>query len=172
LAQHGQIPGMDLAAGAQALAETLPKVLAARGATQLSDLGWKKVGANTLLIPFEGRIGEATETFLLKLHFRTGRDFPPSAQFVNPETLSYDPARDQGHLPALTSSHCYMHAAYSGPRGPLQLICCSATYEYYEIGHGGEDRHLWRDSDTFLVTLCAIERAFASNYGGRMPANA
>ena len=50
-----------------------------------------------------------------------------------------------------------MHADYNG-RG--QLICCSATLEFWLAGHGWEPRHAWLPSrSTFALTLNALSRA-------------
>ena len=52
----------------------------------------------------------------------------------------------------------------------IQLICCSATLEFYEVLHNVEQQHLWSESDTFFTTVMAIRKAFASFYQGRFPA--
>lgn len=171
MAKHQERPDLDLAAGADALEQTLPVVLKALRVSDLAELGWRRLGANSLLIPMVGNKDGQEERYLLKLHFKAGRAWPPSAQFVNPDTLNYEYPSDQQHLPTLSASYCHVHAAYPQPPRTLQLICCSATYEYYQVLHSGDDTYLWRDTDTFLVTLGAIERAFRESYAGRMPAH-
>lgn len=166
-------PTMDLAAGREVLKSTLPHVLNALRAPDLESLGWHKPNENTLLIPMRGSYGGKEDDYLLKLHFRTGREWPPSAQFVNLDTLTYDPAKDQGFLPKLQSNQCNMHSAYETPdHRTIQLICCSATFEFYDVLHGIDNQDLlWKDTDTFLVTISAIERAMSSHYHGRMARN-
>jgi len=59
------------------------------------------------------------------------------AVFVNPATGIYAPG-DQRWLPAISGTdEVAVHADYNG-RG--QLICCSATLEFWLVGHGLEPR--------------------------------
>lgn len=173
MAEPNVKPPVDLAAGRAVLAVTLPRVLSALGAESMEALDWSQPNANTLLVPMQGRLGDVVEPYLLKLHFRTSQDWPPSAQFVNPETLNYDRERDRHHLPDLRSPEAHMHPAYQDPHGRLlQLICCSATFEFYDVLHPlHEARHLWKPTDTFLLPLRAIERAMANHYHGRHAPN-
>jgi len=78
--------------------------------------------------------------------------------FVNPETKSYVYPDDQRFVPKLTSSECYTHVAYrrTPQAAPVQLICCSATLEFYEFLHQVRPEHVWRETDTFLTTITAI----------------
>jgi hypothetical protein len=168
VAKHGERPTIDLAAGRAALAEDLPRVLQFLGARAPEELGWRKPDARSLLVPIRGTHGGQREEYLLRLQFLTGRDWPPSAQFVNPDTLNYTSPDDYHHLPILNSPEVQVHTTYSAPHGgTVQLICCSATFEYYDVLHGGEDRHLWRSSDNFNLTISAIQRAMGSHYQGR-----
>ncbi len=167
MASHGERPTIDLAAGRAVLAEDLPRVLRALESDNLEALGWSKPDARTLLVPIHGILEEMRDDYLLRLQFLTGRGWPPSAQFVNPETLDYRIPDDFHHLPVLESPQVRVHTKYDGPNGPIQLICCSATYEYYDVLHGGEDTHLWRSTDSFHVTISAIQRAMGSHYKGR-----
>lgn len=173
MASHQTRPTLDLAAGRLILEEDLPRALALHGATDPIELGWTRHGTRSLLVPFTGLHSGVTDAYLLRLDFLTGRDWPPSARFVDPATQEYIVGGDQHHLPNLQSPEVYMHPAYQSPTsGMIQLICCSAVFEYYDVLHGGDDAILWRNTDTFLVTLAAIGRAMASpHYVGRYPAN-
>jgi hypothetical protein len=167
VAQHGERPTIDLAAGRAVLAEDLPRVLRFLEAETPERLGWKQVDARTLLVSISGTHASMCDDYLLRLQFMSGREWPPSAQFINPETLDYQNPKDTHHLPVLEGTEVHVHPSYSGPNGPIQLICCSATFEYYEVLHGGEDRILWTASDDFLVTVNAIRRAMGIAYKGR-----
>lgn len=148
------------------LDETLPRALEFLG-TPIAELGWERVSANMLTVPMAAG-PELSDRYLLRLNFLTGREWPPSAQFVNPDTLEYEVEKDIGHLPRLQSPEVHLHPSYSGPNGrPMQLICCSATLEFYEVLHDVQLQHIWRDNDTFLVTLDAIRRSMVSHYHGR-----
>ena len=161
-------PVIDVQAGAKAIEEDLPRVLAALGVTSLEELGWVRPDKLTLLIPMRGERGGNSDNYLLRLGFKAYRRFPPSAQFVNPQTSAYDPAHDQKYVPRLASQECHTHTAYPKPGGgTVQLICCSAVLEFYEVAHDVKSEHLWRDTNTFLTTVTAIRRAFTSSYAGR-----
>lgn len=169
MAAPQQRPTLDLAAGKLALDETLPLVLSFLG-NSLEELGWERVDDTTLAIPMTAG-ADGAERFLLRLSFLTGRAWPPSAQFVNPETLEYDLRTDQEHLPRLQSSHVQTHSTFDNPDGKkVQLICCSATLEFYDVLHDVQPQHVWKDSDTFLVTITAIQQAMRHSYHGRFGA--
>lgn len=175
MASHNLQPTLDLAAGRLVFDEDLPRALAYHEAESPQALGWRVVGNRTLLVPISGMHADAREDYLLRLDFVTGRDWPPRAQFVNPETFTYVVGKDTGHLPQLTHPEVQVHPAYRSQAMslPIQLICCSATFEYYDVLHGGDDKILWQARDTFLVTLAAIGRGMASeHYKGRHPADA
>ena len=147
--------------------EHLPQVLAFKGNT-MEGLGWCLHSDRTLLVPMRGSYQGAEDEYLLRLDFLSGCEWPPSARFVNPDTLDYEVNADQHHLPVLASPELHVHPAYQSNDGrTLQLICCSAVFQYYDVVHGGDDAILWRKTDTFLHTLTAIERAFVSHYTGR-----
>lgn len=172
MASHSERPTLDLAAGRSALAHQMARVLSFKEKT-LHELGWRQPSDRTLLIPMSGNSNGATDTYLLRLDFVSGGDWPPRAKFVNPETLAYVINTDQHHLPKISSDQVNVHPAYQSPDGrTLQLICCSAVFEYYDVSHGGEDNILWRGTDTFLNTLNAIERAFKTHYTGRFERHA
>jgi hypothetical protein len=168
VASYTERPALDLGAGRAVLDEDLPKALERAGVGSVDKLGWSRPNPHTLLVPMTGTLADKAETYLLKLHFRTGRDWPPGAQFVNPETLDYAYPKDVCHLPILEAGHAHVHPHYNGNGYLSQLICCSATLEYYESLHGGDPKFLWQRTDTFLVTLDAIGRALNSAaYKGR-----
>jgi hypothetical protein len=169
LAAPKQRPTLDLAAGKLVLDETLPLVLSYLGKS-LEELGWERIDDTTLTIPITAG-PDGADGFLLRLCFLTGRAWPPSAQFVNPETLEYDLQSDQEHLPKLQSGQVQTHSSFDSPDGKkLQLICCSATLEFYEVLHDVQPQHVWKDTDTFLVTITAIQRAMNHSYLGRFDA--
>lgn len=163
-------PVIDIARGIAALEEDLPRVLRALDKCSLEELGWTRPNKTTLLIPMEGTANGVTDQFLLRLGFAAYSKWPPSAQFVNPETLAYFHPTDQHHVPRLTSPECCTHAKYQAGNGrQMQLICCSATLEFYEMAHPVEPEHLWNEKNTFYTTVQAIQKAIASSYMGRFP---
>ena len=161
-------PVVDIARGIAALEEDIPRVLAFLGKTSIEELGWSRPNKSTLLVPMQGTLNEVTEEYLLRLGFSAYRKWPPSAQFVNPDTLAYTHPVDQHHLPILASPECHVHANYAGANGKaLQLICCSATQEFYDTAHPVEPDHIWSEHNTFYTTVAAIQKAMTSFYGGR-----
>lgn len=163
-------PVLDIARGIASLDEDIPRVFTVLGKTSIDELGWKRPDKSTLLIPMEGILNGDVQHYLLRLAFPAYRRWPPSALFVNPETLAYQYPADQHHLPMLTSPECYIHPSYAFPNArPGQLICCSATQEFYDMAHQVEPDQLWKEKNTFLTTIMAIRRALASSYGGRFP---
>ena len=171
MASHATAPVLDLAAGAEVLDRHLPEALKLRGVATPDALGWRREGRRRLLVPFRGTHDGREDDYLLRLDFLTDHLWPPSAQFVDPETRDYRGVVDQHHLPRLESPEAHVHPAYScaAITAPLQLICCFATLEYYPPLHGGDEARIWREGDTFLVTLAAIGRAMAHHYRGRFP---
>jgi len=170
MAKANEIPKVDVHAGLKALEEDLPRVLRLIEAPSIEALGWKRPTKLTLTIPFTGTHEGKTDEYLLRLGFQAYRDWPPSAQFVNPETGDYVYPQDQHFVPKLTSPECHTHATYNRSNGPpVQLVCCSATLEFYEVLHSVEPHHVWRETDTFFTTVNAIQRAFTSHYQGRYP---
>lgn len=169
MAAPGIAPTIDALVGAAALDEDIPRVLGLEGAPSLAELGWVRPNRLSLLVPMTGILAGATDQYLLRLGFQAYRKWPPSAQFVNPATQAYSYPQDQHHVPRLTSPGCQTHTAYPKGAGTIQLVCCSATLEFYEVLHSVEPHHLWRESNTFLTTIVAIRRAFVSHYQGRFP---
>lgn len=172
MASHSVRPTLDLAAGREVLEQDLQAAADFFGGDPIQAHGWRRLGSRGLLIPLTGRLQDQEEdAYLLKLEFMAGREWPPSAQFVNPETNAFAGLADQHHLPRIESPEVRVHAQYGSPHHtqPIQLICCSATLEYYDVLHGGNDAYLWRPTDTFLITLDAIRRALTAHYSGRWP---
>lgn len=168
MAIANQRPTVDVQAGAAALDEDIPRVLALMSAARLEDLGWARPNRLTLLVPMSGEFENARTDFLLRLGFQAYRKWPPSAQFVNPETLAFEHPKDDRFVPRLTSTECQTHVAYTRPgRGTTQLICCSATLEFYDVLHDVKSEHVWRETDTFYATIVAVQKAMASFYKGR-----
>ena len=168
MAQANQRPTVDAQAGAAALDDDLPRLLDLLGVGCIEELGWSRPNRLTLLVPMSGVHNGTKDDFLLRLGFQAYRAWPPSAQFVNPETLGFVMPDDQRFVPRLTSPECHTHPAYAKPGGgTVQLICCSATLEFYDVLHGVPPELVWKGTETFLTTLTAIERAMASFYSGR-----
>ena len=170
MAKANEQPTLDVQAGAVAFSRNTPRVLAVLGAAWIEALGWTRPNKFTLLIPISGVHDNTQDDYLLRLGFQAYRRWPPSAQFVDPQTQTYRHPQDRHFIPKLTSQECHSHADYQKPGGgTLQLICCSATLEFYEVAHSVEAHFLWRDTDTFYTTLHAIRKAFASLTQGRFP---
>lgn len=168
VASANQAPRIDLQVGLAALEEDLPKVLKILGAASLETLGWKRPEKLLLLVPLSGTFQGHTDNYVLHLGFHAYREWPPSAQFVNPETGQYQYPQDQHYVPKLSSPGCQTHIAYPHPNGRrIQLICCSATLEFYEVLHSVNPEHVWTGNCTFLTTLRAIQHAMQQHYGGR-----
>jgi hypothetical protein len=173
MAKANEHPTLDIAAGAAALDEDIPRVLRLVGAAALDQLGWSRPNRLSLLVPLAGIYQGNEDEYLLRLGFQAYRRWPPSAQFVNPSTASYVYPQDQQFVPKLTSPECHSHVAYrrDAQANPIQLICCSATLEFYETLHSVKPEHVWCETDTFFTTVTAIQKAFGSFYQGRFSAN-
>ncbi len=173
MARANELPTQDLQAGAAALDEDIPRVLRFIGVSSLEELGWSRPNKLSLLVPMVGTYQGKEDRYLLRLGFQAYRKWPPSAQFVNPETKGYVYPGDQRFVPKLTSPECHTHAAYRRTQQtpPVQLVCCSATLEFYEVLHHVKPEHLWKETNTFLTTIMAIRKALTSFYGGRFSAN-
>jgi hypothetical protein len=171
VAKANERPVVDVQAGLAALEEDLPRVLRLLDAPTIEALNWTRPNKLSLLIPMSGAFGGKVDDFTLRLGFQAYRAWPPSALFVNPITSTFVHPQDQKHVPKLTSQECQTHVAYSPQTGNFQVICCSATLEFYEVLHSVEPQHLWLETNTFLTTIMAIRKAFASSYQGRFPTN-
>jgi hypothetical protein len=148
-----------------ALEEDLPIVL--QGKT-LDEVGWVRLDPLTLLMPMVGvQQGNPPDDYLLRLGFGYYREWPPSAQFVNPETKQYTIGKDARWLPKLEGcNEIHVHADYES-KG--QLICSSITLEFYKVRHGLDPKHLWDSKrQNFAATLATIRWALRSDfYKGR-----
>jgi hypothetical protein len=172
VARASERPALDVQAGLVALEQDIPRVLRLLDKTSIEELGWFRPNKLSLLIPMTGVYLGKTDDYVLRLGFQAYRQWPPSAQFVNPQTGAYDHPADQQHIPKLTSGECHTHSAYPRPGGgTMQLICCSATLEFYDVLHNVEERHLWLESYTFLTTIMVIRKAFDTSYQGRFSPN-
>jgi hypothetical protein len=143
-----------------ALDEDLSKVL--KGKT-IEETGWTRLDPLTLLVPVNGGRGDKVDDYLLRLGFGYYREWPPSAQFVNPVTKVFEVGKDEKWLPKIEGwNELHVHANYNGTG---QLICCSNTLEFYKVRHGMEAKHLWNpERQNFAATLAAINWALRSTY--------
>jgi hypothetical protein len=95
------------------------------------------------------------DDYLLRLYFSHYPDWPPSVRFVNPETKQFT-AGDKRWLPMITGTNeLAVHAEFPGAG---QLICCSATLEFYQVNHGVADQHRWTPGSSFAATLNVLSR--------------
>lgn len=166
-------PTIDVQAGLKAFEEDLPRVLACLNVSSIEELGWGMPKPLTLLVPMSGKIGEKNDEYLLRLGFHAYRAWPPSAQFINPATNDYVYPQDQHFVPRLESNECRTHIAYdhTAEGKKIQLVCCSATFEFYDVLHSVDAAYIWSETDTFLKTINAIRRAFSESYKGRFEAH-
>jgi hypothetical protein len=161
------------------------------GGRNLESVGWQRPDPLTLYVPLHGYTsvtaasaygfdpsepaasGEllfagapAGDDYLLRLYFGHYPDWPPSARFVNPDTRQFG-SSDKGWLPMISGTNeLHVHASYGS--GSEQLICCSATLEFYLVNHSVEDRHRWRPGSSFAVTLNILSRYLRPpTYAGR-----
>jgi hypothetical protein len=103
----------------------------------------------------------------LRLGFACYPEWPPSALFVNPQTLSYDKAKDKCWLPKIEG--CPEIAVHTDYMNRGQLICCSLTLEFYNILHDVKPEHVWNSKEhNFSATINQVEWALRSPfYKGR-----
>ncbi len=162
MAKEGETPVPDQTRGAEALREDLPKVLQRR---TLEEAGWCQPDLLTLLIPlFAQRDGQTTDFFLLRLYFNCYPIWPPSAQFINPQTLKYVVSVDKKWLPKIEGSpEIAVHDNYSNQG--IQLICSSVTLEFYQVGHSVKPEHIWDEKhQNFSATLAAIRHGLTQSF--------
>lgn len=168
MATANERPTIDTVAGLNSLEEDLPRVLHVLGATSIEDLGWTRPNKLVLHIPMTATFNGVADEFLLRLGFQAYSKWPPSAIFINPASGTYAFPEDTHHVPHLTSGECQTHTGYDRPGGgKMQLICCSATLEFYDVLHSVDPHHIWKETTSFLTTYRAIERAMATSYQGR-----
>lgn len=126
--------------------------------------GWQRLDDLNVIVPQYARnTNGEVDNYLLKLNFAYYPQWPPSAQFVNPETLNYLYPADIKWLPKIEgTSEIAVHASFQNVG---QLICNSMTLEFYQVNHGVEDRHLWNeDNCNFSATINVIKQYINSNY--------
>jgi hypothetical protein len=149
-------PTPDIQRGIEVLEQDLPRVLKGRSVEQV---GWCRLDQLTLLVPFYAKSPTCLYDFyLLKLNFSCYPEWPPSAQFVNPSTLNYTPGTDKKWLPLCEGTNeIYFHDNYSNQG--KQLICCSASLEFYEVRHSlSNPAHIWQHPhQNFSATIAAID---------------
>lgn len=117
-------------------------------------------------------LGDAEpDRFVLRLGFSHYDAWPPSAQFINPDTGSFVLGEDNRHLPRIVGSNeLQVHPSYDNPAGgQIQLICSSATLEFYVVRHGVEDKHIWQEgTHTLWTTIGAVRHHLRGHwYEGR-----
>jgi len=166
-------PGQARAAVERHLAQTL-------AGRSLESAGWHRPEPLTLYVPMRG-FTTATEAssygfdpsadptedsgrfngaptgddYLLRLYFSHYPAWPPSALFVNPATRLFA-AGDERWLPTINGANeVAVHSAYPGIG---QLICCSATLEFYQVRHQVADQHRWQPGSSFASTLNVLSR--------------
>jgi hypothetical protein len=151
------------------------------GGRSLESAGWERPDPLTLYVPLRGYTSDTSapaygfdpsepaadgeqpfsgapqgHDYLLRLYFSHYPDWPPSARFVNPATKQFG-SGDMKWLPMISGTNeLHVHASYGA--GGEQLICCSATLEFYLVDHDVQDRHRWRPGFSFAITLNALSR--------------
>jgi len=161
----------DIHAGREAFQRDLAAYLKGRS---LADVGWVEPDDLTLLVPVFVRNPETQQPdfYLLRLVFDHYPKGPPSAQFVNPLTLSYEYPKDVMWVPRSEGSQTIaFHPNYNGN---VQLICSSTTLEFYKVNHSVEPANVWNcDRMNFISTLSAIRAGLTDGfYKGRAKAPA
>jgi len=166
MARAKEVPVPNTPARAQAALDAdLPRALLGR---TLEDLSWERPDPLTLFIPLIGiREDETRDSYLLRLNFLYYPDWPPSAQFVNPEARTYSYPDDILWLPKIEgTSEIAVHAQYDVPGGgKTQLICASVTLEFYQVLHAVAAHLVWDSKlQNFSATLAAIQRVLRKPY--------
>jgi hypothetical protein len=158
------MPIQDIHAGREAFQSDLSKVL---GRQLLADRGWAQSDDLTLLVPlFAQNLQGQMDWYLLRLVFDHYPKGPPSAQFVNPLTLSYAFPQDVMWVPKCEgATTIHFHPNYSGQ----QLICSSTTLEFYKVNHDVAQENIWNpERMNFISTIAAIRVGLSPNfYKGR-----
>ena len=111
--------------------------------------------------------------YLHRLEFSHSPTYPPTVEFVNPDTRQYDPVKDQKWVPLIAKSppqqSIAFHPAYDA-RG--QLVCHSLNYEYYiRGGHNPGPEIHWKAGTHNLVTTLMFQQKMLTEpyYGGKRP---
>lgn len=156
------VPVQDIHAGREALQRDLQAFL--KEGT-LADRGWSKPDDLTLLVPMlvENAAQAQVDLYLLKLVFDHYPKGPPSAQFINPLTMTYSHPNDLRWVPKCEGApDIHFHPTYNNGG---QLICSSTTLEFYKVNHDVMAEHVWDPQRmNFLATLAAIRRGLAPTY--------
>jgi hypothetical protein len=162
VARQNESPIADPHRGRAQFAEHLLRVLAGR---TLDQLGWITAGPLTLFVPVAAGVG-GTDDYLVRLGFEYYAEWPPTVQFINPQTRAFDTARDLYWLPRVEGDGGFaVHPQYTNPNYTGQLVCCSFTAEFYRMLHPVNVEHLWdRQRHTFLATISRIQQALRSPY--------
>ena len=175
----------DFGQARDAVDRHLGQVLAGR---TLESAGWERPDPLTLYVPMRGFTtatsafaygfdpaadpagadgafagAPAGDDYLLRLYFSHYPAWPPSARFVNPATRQFA-AGDERWLP---DDHRGERAACPRelPGASGQVICCSATLEFYLVNHQVADQHRWQPGSSFA---CDAERPFPVHAPARL----
>lgn len=148
---------------ASAFEGDLLRYMTFRNATTPGEVGMRVLDPLTLIVPLTATGNSKKDDYTLRLHFGYYPEWPPSAQFVNPDTLIYDKTSDLKWLPLVQgTTELAVHADYSGQG---QLVCNSMTLEFYLVNHGyNKKEHLWKPGLSFEATLKTIQWALGSQY--------
>lgn len=156
------MPAQDIHAGREAFQRDLQSILKDN---TLTDRGWSKPDELTLLVPM---LAERTQPgqvdlYLLRLFFDHYPKGPPSAQFINPVTMTYMHPEDMRWVPKCEGApDIHFHPTYNGAG---QLICSSTTLEFYKVNHDVKPEHVWDPQRmNFLTTIASIRRGLAPAY--------
>ena len=171
MAEAGKAPVLSTPADAiVALERDLPTALKGR---TFEEAGWRRLDDLSLLVPMAGLREGVIDKYYLRLGFAYYDDWPPCAQFVNPNTLEYNLDVDKCWLPKIEGTEeIRVHDAFDFEGRKLQLICCSLTLEFYLVKHGVNEQHVWKPGKhNFAGTLNQIDWALKSEfYKGRQHA--
>lgn len=127
----------------------------------------------TIIVSLKARpLGDAAETFTLRLTCDFYPTHPPDVRFVNPATLEYDEAKDQSHVANLQAPYCHTHLNYGYQdeyKYKPQLVCSSMTLGYYFSRHNPTHEQAWNPQrDTIGRSVHTVYRALHSqHYHGR-----
>jgi len=170
MAQASVRPIANVQLGREKLEQHLPLVL---GDQSLEQRGWTRLNAVTLVVPVHAGL-DGADDFFLRLGFEYYGEWPPTACFVNPVTLSFAPDGDLYWLPVMIGDPGFaVHAKHAYENQTNQLICCSFTADFYLILHSVQPEHIWDCKRyNFGATIHRVERALRSEfYKGRAAPN-
>jgi hypothetical protein len=151
-----------------AFIEDLEKILKGRKTTW-EESGWRMLHDLGLLVPLKAQPSgrDIADDYYLRLEFQYYPDWPPSTRFVNPVTLTFDQAIDLCWLPKIEGTE-EIRVHDNDPRVG-QLVCCSASLEFYQIGHSVKPEHIWDHAQqNFALTINQVQLELNSDhYKGR-----